>query len=99
MAIEFVAILLYNVAIEMTRKDKRLKRFLENPESLKFSKIESILYQIGFIFVSSRGSHRKYRHFEAKKSISTPVHKGDCRRVYKNEIADIIKQIIYERHS
>jgi len=45
----------------MTKNDRLLKRFLENPEGFRFGKIEKILLKLGFELVSVDGSHWKYK--------------------------------------
>ena len=37
------------------------------------------LEQNGFEFVSSNGSHRKYRHKETGRMVIIPYHKGDLK--------------------
>ncbi len=79
----------------MTRKDKELQKFLENPESVSFKKIEKFLKSLGFEKASIKGSHYKFRHKELRNNLIIPIHKGDCKKYYKKFIAKIlIKKIL-----
>lgn len=43
---------------------------------LKASEVVSILQRHGFILVSQRGSHQKWRHPDTGKQVIVPHHKG-----------------------
>jgi predicted RNA binding protein YcfA (HicA-like mRNA interferase family) len=45
----------------MTRNEKRIEKFLKNPESLRFSQIEKILSDFGFYRIETKGSHAKFK--------------------------------------
>jgi len=42
----------------MTSKSKILNKFLNNPGSLKYIKIEKILFDLGFIKIEAKGSQK-----------------------------------------
>lgn len=44
----------------MSRKDKRLKRLLDQPKDLRFDELERILLQVGYVHDRTRGSHAIY---------------------------------------
>lgn len=44
----------------MTRKERLLKRFLRNPESINFKEIEKLLFDFGFAEAGMKGSHKKF---------------------------------------
>jgi len=50
----------------MTRKLPRLRA----------SEVINILQQHGFILISQRGSHQKWRHPKTGKQVIVPYHKG-----------------------
>lgn len=79
----------------MTMEDKLLRKFLDNPGSLRFGKIEKILSQMGFDLVSIDGSHWKYKHPLISDNLVVPVHGRDCKNKYKLKIAKIIKEKFY----
>lgn len=80
----------------MTKVEKLLNRFLENPQSLKFKKIEKLLLNIGFEKIRVRGSHHQYCYHSNKKSflMTVPIHGKECRDKYKFETAKLIKHIL-----
>jgi predicted RNA binding protein YcfA (HicA-like mRNA interferase family) len=43
---------------------------------LKASEIISILQQHGFVLISQRGSHQKWRKHDTGKQVIVPYHKG-----------------------
>lgn len=43
---------------------------------LKASEVIEILQQHGFIFVSQRGSHQKWRNQDTGKQVIVPYHQG-----------------------
>lgn len=38
--------------------------------------VEKILQRYGFVLVSQKGSHRKWRNFERNRQVIVPYHKG-----------------------
>lgn len=78
----------------MTRIDKLLNRFLENPQSLKFKKIRKILQNFGYKRVSVDGSHHKFVNLSTNIKFTIPVHNNDCRKVYKIDVAKLIRNIL-----
>jgi predicted RNA binding protein YcfA (HicA-like mRNA interferase family) len=43
---------------------------------LRADKITRILEQHGFVLISQRGSHQKWRHSDSGKQVIVPYHKG-----------------------
>ena len=75
----------------MGRKEKLLKEFLENPNSLTYRQIEKILLWMGFEMTVGKGSHMIFRYKRLRIKIPIPVHNNDCRKYYKEKVAKIIK--------
>ena len=44
---------------------------------LKASEIIRILEKHGFVLISQRGSHQKWRHPASRKQVIVPYHKGN----------------------
>ncbi len=74
----------------MTRKEKLLKKFLRNPESLRFNEIETLLISFGFKKVRINGSHHRYKHRLLRDLLTFPVHNNDCKKEYKIELVKLI---------
>ena len=96
-----MATIYYNVATDeffvfrrMTRKNKLLKRFLENPQSLRYSEIETILLDLGFIKKQGKGSHVIFFHSLFGLKLVIALHNNDCLTYHKKEIAKIIIKLI-----
>lgn len=68
----------------MTRFDNIIKKFLENPSSLRYSQIEKILIQTNHIKIPAKGSHVKFKHPDLNTDLIIPIHNNDCRPFYKN---------------
>lgn len=77
----------------MTKRSKILDKFLLNPSSVKCQSIENILFDLGFTKKESRWwSHQRYKHEKLENMLVIPVHWNDCKEVYKQITAKIIKQ-------
>lgn len=76
----------------MTRFEKRIQKFIQNPGSLKYPQIESLLYIFGFQKVETKGSHTKFKHSQLK-GITIPVHNHDCKIIYKKHVAKVLKTL------
>lgn len=88
-----MATLNYNVATDtMTSQEKRLRKFLNNPDSLKYSEVENLLLHFGFQKVEAKGSHAKFKRPNLR-GISIPIHNHDCKSVYKKYVAKILKTL------
>jgi predicted RNA binding protein YcfA (HicA-like mRNA interferase family) len=74
----------------MSKYDKLIKKLLESPTSLRYSEIEKILIHFKFQKKQAKGSHVKFKHIEIN-DIIIPVHKNDCKDVYKKYVKNIIK--------
>jgi len=72
--------------------DKKLQKFLNNPTSLRYTQIETLLIQLDFQKISTRGSHIKFKHHLLKSDLIIPIHNNDCKDFYKKLVVKIIKQ-------
>lgn len=74
----------------MSKKDKLLKRFLENPvkKDLTFNELETLLVACGFIKLEGAGSAVKF--YNQKKDILINLHKPHPSNILK---IYIVKQI------
>ena len=73
----------------MTRKEKLLKKFLRNPESLRFGEIETLLFNFGYGLVRVKGSHHHYEHDLLEEKLIIAVHNNDCLKIYKKFIVKL----------
>jgi predicted RNA binding protein YcfA (HicA-like mRNA interferase family) len=80
----------------LSRKEKLIKKFLENPGGLKVWEVGRILMWFGFERVEAKGSHVKFKHVFRNVELSIPVHGGDCKRYYKIKISKLLKMNFYE---
>lgn len=67
----------------MTKKEKGLEKFLNNPNSLWFSQIERIILSFGYVRIEAKWSHIKYKHTDIEGDLVIPVHNWDCKEYYK----------------
>ena len=68
------------------KNEKLLKKFLENPTSVRYSQIEKLLISFGFEKIQSKGSHVQFEKEGSYLNISIPVHHNDCKNFYKKNI-------------
>lgn len=81
----------------MNNKAKLLRKFLNNPDSLRYWKIEQLLIGLGFEKIEAKGSHKKFKHHYLETDLVIPVHNNDCKGFYKNLTAKIIKKYFHEK--
>ena len=72
----------------MVSKGKILKKFLENPASLKINDIEKIFIDVWCKVLQGKWSHKKVIHNNLL-ILTFPVHNWDCLKYYKNEARKI----------
>lgn len=81
----------------MTRKDKLLHKFLNNPHSLNFADIEKILVSFGFEIIPAKGSHVKFKR-DGESDLIIPIHNNQCKDFYKRQAKIRIEHIINNQH-
>lgn len=77
----------------MTRISKKVEKFYEKPESIKYTDVVEILIHHGFEKVSTKGSHVKFKHAQLEADIVIPVHNGECKHFYKKEALKQLKKL------
>jgi len=75
----------------MTKKEKILQKFLENPEYIKYSELEYILLNNWFEKIDAKGSHIKFKNKFLINDIIIPLHNNDCKWFYKKQVYKILK--------
>jgi len=43
---------------------------------LNYSQVERVLKKFGFILISQKGSHRKWKNYQTNRQVIVPIHKG-----------------------
>lgn len=76
----------------MTKKEKLIEKFKNNPESVRYSELRSILIEIGFEEITAKGSHTKWKHSALTRDLVFPIHNNDCKGFYKKQALEIIQQ-------
>jgi len=78
----------------LTKFEKLLQKFINNPTSVHFRQIEKILITLGYEKIQAKGSHVRFRIKGAYLSISVPIHSGDCKARYKQIIQKAIINLL-----
>lgn len=78
----------------MTQKDKLVDKFLQNPTSLRYAQIVTVLEHYGFVQVQAKGSHIKFKHPKLAHDLVIPVHNNECKDFYKQQAKKLIQKII-----
>jgi predicted RNA binding protein YcfA (HicA-like mRNA interferase family) len=78
----------------VTQTQKSLKSFLVNPASVKYRDLVRLLKYLGFVEVSTKGSHVKFKHIKLPKDLVIPVHNNECKEFYKKEAKKLVEQIL-----
>ena len=60
----------------MSIKEKRYEKMKNNPSSVKFKTLQSVLEDFGFLCTPGKGSHKNFRHpkLGTQFVFSVPVH-------------------------
>jgi predicted RNA binding protein YcfA (HicA-like mRNA interferase family) len=67
----------------MPRIGKLTEKFLQNPKSLRYRHLEKVLIHLGFMKITAKGSHIKFKHVKLNNDLIIPVHNNDCKNFYK----------------
>lgn len=78
----------------MTKKSKLVDKFLERPDSIRYSQLVGILEDFGFEHITAKGSHQKFKHPKLDVDLIIPLHNGDCKEFYKQQARKFIQKII-----
>jgi len=80
----------------MTKQDKQLDKFLDNPNGTRYAIIEKLLISNNFEKVSGKGSHQIFKHpsMGALDYLTMPVHNNECKNLYKRKAARFLSEII-----
>ena len=74
----------------MTKKEKIILKFKNNPESIKLNELEKLLLDLWFIKINAKWSHIKFKYRFLKNDIIIPVHNNDCKWFYKKQVLRIL---------
>lgn len=69
----------------MTKYEKLLEKFKNDPTSLRYSEIERILLNLGFHKTNGQGSHVKFSYPKASTKVILAVHNNDCKEWQKTD--------------
>ena len=75
----------------MTKKEKLIEKFKNNPWGLSFSEIQIILIDLWFKKIEAKWSHTKFKNKSLRNDIIIPIHNNDCKNFYKKQTFKILK--------
>lgn len=78
----------------MTQKEKLVDKFLQNPPSLRYAQLATVLEHYGFEKVEAKGSHVKFKHPKLASDLIIPVHNNECKDFYNQQAKKCIEKII-----
>ena len=81
----------------MTKIEKLVEKFFNNPTTCKYSKIRELLLHYGFEDVKAKGSHVKYKHVDLARDLIIPVHNNECKDFYKKMVQGELKSILNKK--
>jgi predicted RNA binding protein YcfA (HicA-like mRNA interferase family) len=74
----------------MTKKEKLIQKFKNNPWSLKIWEIEIILRDLWFERIEAKWSHVKFKNKNLLNDIIIPLHNNDCKDFYKKQTYKVL---------
>jgi len=69
----------------MTQKEKIVVKFKNNPTSLKYNEIKTLLFSLWFEQIDAKWSHVKFKKKWLSSDIVLPIHNNDCKDFYKKQ--------------
>ena len=78
----------------MSQIEKLLARFMKTPQTVRYADIERILHSLGFEKVPAKGSHVKWKHHQLRHDVIIPIHSGECKTFYKQQVLEQIHALI-----
>jgi predicted RNA binding protein YcfA (HicA-like mRNA interferase family) len=74
----------------MTQREKLVDKFLKNPSSIRYAQLRAVLEHYGFIEISAKGSHVKFKHPKLSNDLIIPLHNNECKDFYKKQAKNFI---------
>lgn len=71
----------------MTRREKLILRILRRPPEASFEDVRLLLELHHWEHASTKGSHARFRK-PGERSITVPIHNGNVKRVYLDQICE-----------
>jgi predicted RNA binding protein YcfA (HicA-like mRNA interferase family) len=83
----------------MVKKNKRLQKARENIKGVTYRELEQILYDAGFQFERSSGSHNVFSVMvnQTKFTYPLPKHGKEVKPNYVRDLLDVVEQVYVER--
>ena len=80
----------------MTKREKRLQKLRQNPKTVSFDDLRTVLERFGFTLIRSSGSHF---HFRAKVDdtifqVTVPLKRPYIKAVYIKRVLEVIDELI-----
>lgn len=70
-----------------------VEKFFNNPASIKYTDLKTMLLYFGFKKIPVKGSHVKFKHPQLLRDLIIPVHKNECKDFYKKQAKKQIEKI------
>ena len=82
----------------MSKRDKLRRKLKNNPKGVKFSDLETLLVQFGFILVRVKGSHHffQYQQGEIKAIMVVPLHRNAVKVQYVKDSIELLDELFPE---
>lgn len=71
----------------MTKRDKLIESIIARPSTASFKDVHTVLVLFGWEHASTKGSHARFRK-AGERSITIPIHNGNVKRVYLDQICE-----------
>lgn len=80
----------------MSQIEKLFKKFQSKPKSLKYKELVKVLLYLGFEKIEAKGSHVKFKHHKLRNDIIVPVHNGECKGFYKEQVLKQVQSLMHK---
>jgi len=82
----------------MSKRDKLRRKLRNNPRGIRFSDLETLLIQFGFILVRVKGSHHffEYQEGDIKAIMVVPLHRNAVKAQYVKDAIALLDELFPE---
>jgi predicted RNA binding protein YcfA (HicA-like mRNA interferase family) len=82
----------------VSKRDKLRRKLRNNPKGVRFSDLETLLIQFGFILVRVKGSHHffQYQQGEIKAIMVVPLHGNAVKLQYVKNSIELLDELFPE---
>lgn len=82
----------------MSKREKLRQKLKNNPNSVNFNDLRTLLTNFGFMLIRTSGSHHLFQYDDGTqiKSVTIPVHGNKVKAFYVKKVTDLLDVLFPE---